>query len=221
MDVKALRADFPILQDSSCIYFDNAATSQRPKQVLESVTRFYETTNANPLRGLYNWSIGATQAYEDARHSVADFLNSRRDEEIIFTRNTTEALNLVAYSYGLSHVGEGDEIVVTVMEHHSNLLPWQMVARQKKAVLKYLECSLEGGITEEQLRDAITEKTKIVAMGLVSNVLGVRNPVEKAAELAHAVGAILVVDGAQGTPHMKVDVQALGADFYADRKSVV
>ena len=214
MDIKELRSDFPILSDERYIYFDNAATSQRPRQVLEAVENFYKTTNANPLRGLYEWSIGATEAYENARSKVAGFLNAKYAEEIIFTRNATESLNLVAYSYGLANLKEGDEVVVSIMEHHSNILPWQMVCKKTGAVLKYLEYDKEYNFPEEEL-NKITEKTRIVAVTYVSNVFGVANPIKEIAELAHKNGAIIVVDGAQSTPHRKVDVRDIDADFYA------
>ena len=213
LNVKSIRGDFPILQDPQYIYFDNAATSQRPRQVLEAIDHFYRTTNANPLRGLYEWSVGATEAYEQARHTVAEFVHAKEDCEIIFVRNATEALNLVAYSYAMTNVQEGDEIVLTVLEHHSNLLPWQMVADAKKAKLVFLEPQADGIITEEMLKAVITSKTKIVAMTMVSNVLGRVTPVANAAKLAHAAGAVLVLDGAQGVPHQAVDVQALDCDF--------
>lgn len=209
------RKDFPILQDESYIYFDNAATTQRPQQVLDAITHFYSHMNANPLRGLYTWSICATEMYESARHKVAEFIGAEKDSEIVFTRNTTESLNLVAYSYGLANIHEGDEIVIAVSEHHSNILPWQMVARQKKAVLKYMECAPDGSYSEEEIDSKITKKTKIVAMAQISNVLGSENPIALVAEKAHAVGAIMVVDGAQSAPHTAVDVKALGADFFA------
>ena len=213
LNVKSIRGDFPILQDPKYIYFDNAATSQRPRQVMEAVEHFYKTTNANPLRGLYEWSVGATEAYEQARHTVAEFVHAKEDCEIIFVRNATEALNLVAYSYAMTNVQEGDEIVLTILEHHSNLLPWQMVADAKKAKLVFLEPQADGIITEEMLKAVITSKTKIVAMTMVSNVLGRVTPVANAAKLAHAAGAVLVLDGAQGVPHQAVDVQALDCDF--------
>nr|WP_297707644.1 cysteine desulfurase [uncultured Butyrivibrio sp.] len=209
------RKDFDILNSSDYIYFDNAATSQRPRQVLEAVSNFYKTVNANPLRGLYDWSVAATDAYENARKTVADFIGASRSEEIIFTRNTTESLNLVAYSYGLENVHEGDEIVVSVMEHHSNLLPWQMVAKKNGAKLVFLEPDEEGVISKEEYESKITDKTRIVAIGHVSNVMGVTNPVKEIADYAHSKGAIVVVDGAQSTPHMPVDVKELGADFFA------
>ena len=214
MDIKDIRADFPILSDERYIYFDNAATSQRPRQVLEAVDNFYRTTNANPLRGLYEWSIGATEAYEQARVKVAGFLNAESDTEIVFTRNATEAINLVAYSYGLANIHEGDEIVISIMEHHSNILPWQMVAKKTGAVLKYLEYDENYEFSDEEL-SKITDKTKIVAVTYVSNVLGVTNPIKKIAQIAHSKGAVIVVDGAQSTPHKKVDVRDIDADFYA------
>ncbi len=208
------RKDFPILDGSDTIYFDNAATTQRPVQVMEAMRVFNDTCNANPLRGLYDWSIRATDAYEEARHKTAEFLGASKDCEIVFTRNTTEALNLIAYSYGLSHVKEGDEIVLSIMEHHSNILPWQMVARQKGAKLVYLEPKLDGTLTDEELTSKITDKAAIVTIGHVSNVMGVTNPVKKIVELAHSHGAICIVDGAQSAPHIPVNVREIGCDFY-------
>ncbi len=213
MNIAEIRKDFPILADERYIYFDNAATSQRPRQVLEAIESFYKETNANPLRGLYEWSIGATERYEAARHKVAELLHAKEDCEIVFTRNSTESLNLVAYSYGLSTLKEGDEIALTVMEHHSNILPWQMVAAKTGARLVYLEPDAEGYFGEQELAK-ITDRTKIVAMTMVSNVLGVTNPIKEVAKLAHQHGAVIVVDGAQSTPHKAVDVQDLDADFY-------
>ncbi len=209
------RRDFDILNSGEYVYFDNAATSQRPRQVLDAVSDFYKTANANPLRGLYDWSMEATERYENARKKVAGFIGAEHPEEIIFTRNTTESLNLVAYSYGLDNVDEGDEIVITVMEHHSNMLPWQMVAKKKKAKLIYLEPDMEGVISKEEYTSKITDRTKIVAIGHVSNVMGVTNPVKEIAEYAHSKGAVVVVDGAQSAPHMAVDVKELGCDFFA------
>ncbi len=209
------RKDFPILSESDVVYFDNAATSQRPQQVFDAMDQFNRSCNANPLRGLYQWSIDATEAYENARAEVADFLGASCDCEIVFTRNATESLNLVAYSYGLSHVKEGDEIVISIMEHHSNILPWQMVCRQTGAKLVYMDCLPDGTLTTEIINNAITPKAKIVSIGHVSNVLGVTNPVKEIAKRAHEMGAICVVDGAQSAPHMPVNVQELGADFYA------
>lgn len=209
------RQDFDILRSGEYIYFDNAATSQRPRQVLDAVSEFYRTANANPLRGLYDWSMAATDAYENARISVSKFINAQSETEIIFTRNTTESLNLVAYSYGLKNVHEGDEIVITIMEHHSNMLPWQMVAKKTGAKLVYLEPKIDGTITDSEYKSKITGKTKIVAIGHVSNVMGITNPVKEITAYAHSKGAVVVVDGAQSTPHMAVDVRDLGCDFFA------
>lgn len=214
MDNK-FRKDFPIFKNSGVHYLDSAATAQRPKMVIDSVSEFYENMNANPLRGLYDLSIKATDAYENARVKVAEFIGAKSPKEIIFTRNTSESLNLVAYSYALSFLKEGDEIVSTVMEHHSNMLPWQFAAKKTGAVLKYLEPEADGSFTDEELNKKITDKTKIVAIGHVSNVLGCTNPVRKIADIAHLKGAVVVVDAAQSTPHMKVDVGTLGADFLA------
>lgn len=209
------RKDFPILQKGEYIYFDNAATTQRPTQVVDAIKDFYENSNANPLRGLYDWSVAATEEYESARGVVSQFIGADRPEEIIFTRNTTESLNLVAYTYGMSNISAGDEIVITVMEHHSNILPWQKVAREKGAKLVYMEPLEDGTITEEEYKSKITDRTKIVSVGHVSNVLGITNPVRAIADYAHSKGAVVIVDGAQSTPHMSVDVKALGADFFA------
>jgi len=209
------RDDFPLLKNLDTAYLDNAATAQRPQCVLDAETAFYQTRNANPLRGLYPLSVAATDAYESAREAVRAFLNARSSREIIFTRNTTEGLNLVAYSYGLSHVRAGDEVLVSIMEHHSNLLPWQMVCRQTGAVLKFMECEMDGTLDLNKVEALITPRTKLVACTHVSNVLGRVNPIREIAELAHRVGAVLVVDGAQSTPHLPVDVRALGADFFA------
>ena len=211
-----IRGDFPIFGRSGpLIYLDNAATAQRPACVLEAERSFYENSNANPLRGLYELGMDATQQYENARKTVCRFLNAACPEEIIFTRNTTESLNLVAYSYGLSNVKKGDEIVVSIMEHHSDLLPWQMVAKTCGAELKFIECAKDGSIDLEKVKELITSRTKIVAMTQVSNVLGREYPVKEIAKLAHEKGAVMVVDGAQSTPHMRVDVTDLDADFFA------
>ena len=183
--------------------------------VLDAEKTFYETQNANPLRGLYPLSIAATEAVEEARVAVRDFLHAKSSQEIIFTRNTTEALNLVAYSYGLSHVHAGDEVVVSILEHHSNLLPWQMVCRQTGATLKFIDCEMDGRLDLNKVSEIITDKTKIVAVTHVSNVIGRVNPIREIADMAHRVGAVIVVDGAQSTPHIPVDVQALDADFLA------
>lgn len=207
------RDDFPLLNRLDVAYLDNAATAQRPQCVLDAVTEFYKSKNANPLRGLYPLSISATESYESARDTVRDFLNAKSSSEIIFTRNTTEGLNLVAYSYGLTNVKAGDEVLVSIMEHHSNLLPWQMVCRRTGAALKFMECEPDGTLDLNKVASLITPRTKIVACTHVSNVLGRVNPIREIAELAHRAGAVMVVDAAQSTPHIPVDVQALGADF--------
>lgn len=209
------RADFPLLQHEKSIYIDNAATSQRPQCVLDAMDEFYRNHNANPLRGAYPLSIEATELYELSRKTVAKFIGAKRAREIIFTRNTSESMNLIAYSYGLTNIKAGDEVLVSITEHHSNLLPWQMVCRTTGATLRYIDCEPDGRIHLEKVAELINEKTKLVAVGQVSNVLGRVNPVRQIADMAHAVGAVMVVDGAQSTPHIKVDVQALGADFFA------
>lgn len=215
MTTDNIRKNFPLLQQMDTIYLDNAATAQRPSCVLAAVQEFYEQKNANPLRGFYPLSLEATESYQEARKTVQEFIHAEEPEEIIFTRNTTESLNLVAYSYGLNFLKEGDEIAVTIMEHHSNLLPWQMVSRMTGAKLHYLECTSEGELTDEELQKGINERTRLVAVAQVSNVLGCVNPLRKITEMAHRVGAVVVVDGAQSVPHMPVDVQALDADFLA------
>lgn len=219
------RKDFPLLTSIGSpknapighdwVYIDNAATSQRPQCVIDAETDFYTKHNANPLRGNYPLSMEATDLYENARKAVRDFIGAKSAREIIFTRNTTESINLVAYSYGLNHVEAGDEILVSIMEHHSNLLPWQMVARQTGATLRFMECRPDGSLDLDEVRQQITEKTKIVAIAQVSNVLGRENPVKEIAAMAHEKNAVIVVDGAQSTPHMAVNVQDLDADFFA------
>ena len=209
------KLDFPLLASTDVAYLDSAATAQRPACVIEAEREFYLRHNANPLRGLYPLSIAATDAYETARETVRRFINAASTEEIIFTRNTTESLNLVAYSYGLTNVHEGDEVLVSIMEHHSDILPWQMVCRERGAKLRYIECVPDGSIDLDEVEKLITDKTKIVAIAQVSNVLGREYPVKKIAALAHAKGAVIVVDGAQSTPHMPVDVRDMDADFFA------
>ncbi|CCZ27455.1 cysteine desulfurase [Firmicutes bacterium CAG:194] len=209
------RQDFPLLRENPIVYLDSAATAQRPDVVIEAEMEFYRNYNANPLRGLYSLGIEATDRYEEARECVAKFIHAASAKEIIFTRNATESLNLVAYSYGLSHLQKGDEIVVSILEHHSNQLPWRMVAEKTGAVVKYLECDRQGHISDADLQAAFSEKTKLVAVTQVSNVLGIRTPIEKIVALARKSGAVVVLDAAQSTPHMEVDVQKLGVDFLA------
>lgn len=207
------KKDFPLLMNRSIAYLDNAATEQRPVSVLEAEKNFYEKYNANPLRGLYELGVEATEQYENARERVRRFLNAGSTKEIIFTRNTTESINLVAYSYGLNFLHAEDEILVTVMEHHSNLLPWQMVAKATGARLVYLDCEQDGTLTAQEIGNKITSHTKLAAIGHVSNVLGCINPVETVIEKVHANGGVVLVDAAQSAPHMKVDVAKLDADF--------
>ena len=212
---KDYRSDFPLIVNSSIAYLDNAATAQRPQCVIDAESDFYLRHNANPMRGLYELSIEATDIYENARETVRKFIGAASTEEVVFTRNTTESLNLVAYSYGLTHVKAGDEVLVSIMEHHSDLLPWQIVCRQTGAKLRFIDCEPDGSVDLNKVDELITDKTKIVAMTQVSNVLGRQYPVREVAKLAHAKGAVMVVDGAQSTPHMPVNVQELGADFFA------
>lgn len=213
--MQGYKTDFPLLMQDKTVYIDNAATAQRPKCVIDAEKDFYTCHNANPLRGIYELSVQATEDYENARKAVRDFIGAKSVQEIIFTRNTTESINLVAYSYGLSAVHAGDEVVVSIMEHHSNLLPWQMVCRQTGAVLKFIECEKDGSVDLNKVEDIITDKTKIVAMTQLSNVLGRENPIRQVAEIAHRKGSVMLVDGAQSTPHIPVNVRELGADFFA------
>ena len=215
MSEKNFRNDFAVFRNTDYVYLDTAATAQRPDAVINAGKRFYEEMNANPLRGLYELSMAATDAYENARAAVKEFIGADSEKEIIFTRNTSESLNLVAYSYGLSNLKPGDEIVSTIMEHHSNMLPWQMVAEKTGARLVYLVPDKEGIFSKEEIETKINERTKLVCIAHVSNVLGCVNPVKEIADRAHGFGAKVVVDGAQSTPHMKVDVKELGADFFA------
>jgi cysteine desulfurase/selenocysteine lyase len=217
--VLELRHDFPLLQrtmnDKPLVYLDNGATTQKPESVVRAICGYYGGCNANPHRGAYELSIQATDVYENARGKVQHFIHAPKSNEIIFTKNATEALNLVAYSYGLTFVQPGDEIVITIAEHHSNLVPWQMVAKAKGATLKYIYLEKDGNLSEEDIETKITEKTKIVAVTHVSNVLGLVNDVRKVVDKAHSVGAVCVVDGSQSVAHMAVDVQQLGCDFFA------
>ena len=211
--------DFPILQTKMngrpIVYLDNGATTQKPEAVIKAVADYCTYWNANPHRGAYELSVKATDIYETARVRTQKFIGAARSEEIIFTKNASEALNLVAYSYGRAHVQAGDEIVITVAEHHSNLVPWQFVAKACGATLKYIYLEEDGNLSAADIAAQITEKTKIVAVTHVSNVLGLVNDVKAIASRAHAVGAALVVDGSQSVPHIKVDVQSMGADFFA------
>lgn len=219
IDIQKIRADFPILDqeinEKPLAYLDNAATSQKPKQVIEALTHYYEFDNANVHRGVHTLAARATDAYESARVKVAKFIHAREVAEIIFTRGTTSAINLVVDSYAEANIEAGDEIVISYLEHHSNLIPWQQLAKRKGAVLKYIELEEDGTISVEQAKKTISEKTKIVALAHVSNVLGTITPIREIAAIAHEFGAVILVDGAQAVPHMEVNVVDLDADFYA------
>jgi len=214
-----VREQFPILHQHinghPLIYLDSAATSQKPQRVIEAVKRYYELDNANVHRGVHTLGSRATDAYEGAREKLARFIGAGSAHEIVFTRGTTTAINLVAFGYARHVLQEGDEIVITPMEHHSNLIPWQQVAKATGAVLKYIPLQDDGSISLQDVEEAVTDRTKIVAMVYVSNLLGVINPINEVAKIAHKHGAKLLVDGAQSTPHMKIDVQELDCDFYA------
>ena len=213
--IQGNKNDFPLLCQQDIVYLDTAATAQRPYSVLDAEREFYEKYNANPLRGFYDLGVQATDQFENAREEVRSFINAKHTTEIIFTRNTTESINLVAYSYGLNNLHEGDEILISIAEHHSNLLPWQMAARQTGATLRFLECEPDGSYTEEKIRAAINPHTKIMAINQISNILGRINPIKEMARLVHEAGGIILVDGAQSVPHIPVDVQDLDVDFLA------
>lgn len=210
-----VRQDFVLLQNTDRVYFDNAATSQKPKCVIDAVQEFYEKYNANVLRGLYPLSVEATERYENARKTVQRFIHAACPEEIIFTRNATESMNLVAYSYGMANLKAGDEILVSILEHHSNILPWQMVSRATGAKLVFLECEPDGTIPKEKMDEAFSEHTKLVAVTQVSNVLGCVNDIPELVKRARACGAVILMDAAQSATHMPIDVQKLDVDFVA------
>ena len=211
----SIRDDFPILQNRKMAYLDSGATTQKPKQVIEAIEKFYENNNANPHRGAYSLSIEATEEYENTRKKIAKFINARYEEEIIFSKNASESLNLVAYSYGLDNLKKDDEVVISIMEHHSNLVPWQYVTGKKQSNLKYMYVNENYELSKEEIESKITDKTKIVAITHVSNVLGTINPVKEIIKYAHKKGAIVIVDASQSIPHMKINVQDLDADFLA------
>ena len=218
LNVEAVRRDFPILarrvRHKRLVYLDNAATAQKPRSVIAAVSRYYEEENANIHRGVHRLSQEATFAYERARGRIAQFLNAGSSEEIVFVRGTTEGINLVASSFGRTRIGAGDEVLITHMEHHSNIVPWQIACREREATLKIAPIDDSGRLDMDAFEDLLSERTRMVAVTHASNVLGTINPVAEIARLAHDRGAVLLVDGAQGAPHLPVDVRALGCDFY-------
>ena len=213
MDSKKIREDFSIFKDNKIAYLDNGATTQRPNQVLDKVLEFYKKYNANTHRGAYSLSIEATALFEEAREKVAKFINAKQPEEIVFSKNASESLNLIAYSYGLENLKKEDEVVLSIMEHHSNLVPWQYVTKKTESILKYMYINDEYEISENEIKEKITDKTKIVGITHVSNVLGIINNVKQIIKYAHSKGAIVIVDASQSIPHMQIDVQELDADL--------
>jgi len=219
INVARIREDFPILKrqvnDKPLVYFDNAATSQKPKVVIDAIDRYYREYNANIHRGIHKLAEEATLAYEEAREKVANFVNAKRTAEIIFTRNATEAINLVAYSWGRANIRKGDKIVLTIMEHHSNIVPWQLLAQEKDAKLEFVKVDENGELRQDEVHRLIDEKTKIVCVTHASNVLGTINPVKDIGRVAHRYGALFLIDAAQSVPHMTVDVRDIDCDFAA------
>lgn len=210
MDIKE---DFPILKNRDIAYLDSGATTQKPKYVINAIDNYYEKNNANPHRGAYELSVQATEEYEGARKKVAKFINAKVPEEIIFTKNASEALNLIAYSYGLDKLKKNEEVVISIMEHHSNLVPWQYVTEKTGSTLKYMYINDEYELSDKEIEEKITDKTKVVGIAHISNVLGTINNVEKIIKYAHSKGAIVIVDCSQSIPHMQIDVQKMDADF--------
>lgn len=208
-----IKKDFPLLENENITYLDSGATTQKPIQVIKAVEEFYQKYNANPHRGAYSLSVEATEQYENTRTKIAKFINARHREEIIFSKNATESLNLIAYSYGMDNLKKDDEVVISIMEHHSNLVPWQKVTKKTCSKLNYMYINDEFELTDEEIENKITGKTKIVGITHVSNVLGIINNVKKIIKYAHKKGAIVIVDASQSIPHMKIDVQDLDADF--------
>ena len=219
LNTKEIRSYFPILDQEinghPLVYLDNGATSQKPIQVIEAIKKYYEYENSNVHRGVHTLGNRATDSYEGAREKVRKFINAKSTKEVIFTRGTTTAINMVAQSYGLANLKEGDEIVITHMEHHANIIPWQQLAKKTGAVLKYIDLEADGTLSLEKVRETITNQTKIVSIVYVSNVLGTMNPIKEITQIAHEHGAVMLVDGAQAAPHLKLDVQALDCDFLA------
>lgn len=219
IEPSVIKRDFPIFErkihGKRLVYLDNAATTQKPEQVLAAISSYYRYHNANVHRGLHTLAEEATAAYELTRKKVAEFIGCRKPEEIIFTRNATEAINLVTFSWGRANIGPGDRIVITQMEHHANLVPWLVLAQRSGAELKYIPIDSNGQLVSESIADLLTPNTRLVALTHMSNVLGTINPVEEIAAMAHEKGALVLIDGAQAVPHMPVDVTAIDADFYA------
>jgi len=219
LDVARIREDFPILSQQvngrPLVYLDNAATTQKPRQVIGALVRYYETTNANIHRGIHTLAVQATSQYEDVRAKVAAHIGAANPADVVFTRNTTESINLVARAWGDANVHEGDEIVLSVMEHHSNIVPWQQLSKRTGAVLRYVDISDHGELDLDQLRSLVGPRTKLVSIVHMSNVLGTINPVGDITEIAHRAGALALIDGAQSAPHLPIDVNALGCDFFA------
>lgn len=213
MEINNIKKDFPLLENENITYLDSGATTQKPIQVIKAVEGFYQKYNANPHRGAYSLSVEATEQYENTRTKIAKFINAKHREEIIFSKNATESLNLIAYSYGLDNLKKDDEVVISIMEHHSNLVPWQKMTKQTGSKLKYMYINENYEITDEEIENKITDKTKIVGITHVSNVLGTINNVKKIIKYAHKKGAVVIVDASQSIPHMKIDVQDLDADF--------
>lgn len=213
MEINNIKKDFPLLENENITYLDSGATTQKPIQVIKTIEEFYQKYNANPHRGAYSLSVEATEQYENTRTKIAKFINAKHREEIIFSKNATESLNLIAYSYGLDNLKKDDEVVISIMEHHSNLVPWQKMTKQTGSKLKYMYINENYEITDEEIENKITEKTKIVGITHVSNVLGTINNVKKIIKYAHKKGAVVIVDASQSIPHMKIDVQDLDADF--------
>lgn len=213
MDIEEIKKDFPILENREITYLDSGATTQKPRYVIEKIEEFYKKYNANPHRGAYSLSVEATESYENTRTKIAKFINAKHREEIIFSKNATESLNLIAYSYGMDNLKQDDEVVISIMEHHSNLVPWQKVTKQTNSKLRYMYINDDYEITDEEIENKITDKTKVVGIAHVSNVLGTINNVKKIIKYAHSKGAIVIVDASQSIPHMKIDVQDLDCDF--------
>ncbi len=217
MNIEEIRKDFPILDRKinghKLVYLDNAATSQKPLSVINAISDYYKNTNANIHRGIHTLSEEATTAYEDVRDKVAAFIGAKETRSVIFTRNATEAINLVAQTWGKTNILPGDEIVISAMEHHSNLIPWQWLAQERQAKLRFIELTPDGRLDMESAKSVINDKTKLVAITQMSNVLGTITPIPEIAKLAHAHGALLLVDGAQGVPHLPTNVEEMGADF--------